>query len=745
MKKIIYKITFVITFLLISNLCWAQLPLQFGDGVITHSPDSYTASGPSTSPAVLRVVHTANTSSAPLGATWNIPTKPANDFYPNWNVNTLGYIFGITLDQNNNPNIYVSSTQIYSSSTVNQRKIWRINGNTGANSLVYDFNNITGMGTVTSKKSLGNLKYLKLGVVENIYVSDWETGTIQRVTGNTTTASLWSVQNDFNPLFGKSIKDKAEMPYGIALRKMASGAYRLYYAKVSTNNNSNNFGAYGNNEIWFVDLDPSGGFIAGTETNANIPNINRPPGSWGGYSGSGISYNCSTLPVIADIAFTSDGKKMLVGQQTWGNFGILAPHNSEVKEFIDLSGTWANAPNLFPAGIFTGITCSTPAASKNSVGGVSYSSNILQKSGTSFACDTTVWFTADYINIGSGNTVYGLQGMNANGGASNSSTNAIWIDADDNLAFYDKTFLGDVEIYKNPASCAPPCECGTWNSIGINRDTKWWVNDATAGHLASPVPTLTFNQGQSTGVIFPNYNCNGNCNTTFNYQIVKIDGTIAGNWTTNSLDLGQDVIKNLPCGNYTIVITPHCGSNTCPPLQIRLIIVCPPPCPTCNSETTIKTDTKPVITIANNIGNANPISTINANLVITNSITVTQVRVLVDEFRVYSATGNENCLLCKNPPKAWGSFQAGTLSGVTLQTALNNALTHDIRELVFNNGVNTTFSLSPGKPFNFTLALPGVTGLDCCNLKVDICLKFTIRDINCCEKEVLKCFTFNLQ
>lgn len=744
MKKTTYKITFIIICLLAGNLCWAQLPLQYGDGIITHSPDSYTASGPSSSPAVLRVVHTSNTSSAPLGATWNIPSKPVNDFYSNWNVNILGYVFGITLDENNNPNVYVSSTQIYGNSQLNQRKVWRINGSTGSNTLVYDFNNITGTGNATSKKSLGNLKYLKLASTENIYVSDWETGTIHRLTGNSTGTSLWLAQNDFSPLFGKSVKDKSEMPYGLALRRMASGAYRLYYAKISTNNNSNNPGAYGNNEIWFVDLDPSGGFISGTETNANIPNINRPAGSWGGYGGSSNSYYCSTLPVISDIAFTNDGKKMLVGQQTWGNFGVLAPHNSEVKEFREQSGVWVNSTNLFPSGALVGATCSSPSANKNSVGGVSYSSNVLQKNGSSFACDTTVWFTADYINVALGsNTVYGIQGMNANGGPGNSLANSIWIDADDNLNFYDKTFLGDVEIYKKP--CAAPCQCGTWNSIGLDRNTKWWINDATASHAGTPVPTLTFNQGQSTGVIFPNYICTGNCSPTFTFQVTKIDGTSAGTWNGNNIDLGGDKFKNLPCGDYIITITPKCGETTCPPKNINLKINCPPPCPTCNSETTIKAESKPVITTANNTSNANPVSTISAGLTITNNVPVTEVRILVDEFRVYSASGNNNCLLCKNPPKTWGSFQSGTLTGVTLQTALNNALTHDIRELVFNNGANTTFSLSPGKPLNFTLGLPGVTGLDCCNLKVDICLKFTIRDINCCEKEVVKCFTFNLQ
>lgn len=748
MKRYIYIIQLLIAGLFVCDPAMAQLPLQFGDGVISHSPNSYSPTGPATTPAVLRVVHTSNTSSAPLGNTWDLPLKPANDFYPNWNVNNLGYIFGITLDQQPNPNIYVSSTQIYTNTTINKRQVWRLNGSNGSHSLVYDFNNISGSGSQTSSRSLGNLKYLKAGLRENIYVSDWETGSIQRLTGNSATASLWAVQSPFVPLFGKPAKDVNEMPYGLAVRKMASGAYKLYYAKVSTSSNSNTIGGYGGNEIWSVDLDPNGGFISGTETMAVTPNINRNPGSWGGYTPGG-GYNGTILPVISDIAFTRNGQKMLVGQQPWGTFGLLAPHNADVREFLNAplsSNTWVNSGNQFPAGNFVGVGnyC-------NSVGGISYSDNILKKNAVSFACDTTVWFMADYINVqnsppsSTGNTVYGLQGMNANGGAANNRYNSIWIDADDLLNYYDKIFLGDVEIYKNPQACTQACECGTWNSIGLNADPKWWVNDASAGQSSSPVPTLTFNQGQSTGVIQPSYNCSGDCSPTFTYQMININGTPAGNWSGPNLDLGQDKIRNLPCGSYSILITPSCGETACPGIRINVVIICPPPCPGCNSESSIKVNGNPVITAVSNVNNANPVSTLNASLTITNSTPVTEVRVLVDEFRIYSASGNDNCILCKNQPKTWGSFQSGMLSGVTLQTALNTALTNDTRELVFTNGPGTLFNLSSGKILSFTLGLPGITGLECCNLKADICMKLVIRDASCCEKEIVKCVTINLK
>jgi hypothetical protein len=43
------------------------------------------------------------------------------------------------------------------------------------------------------------------------------------------------------------------------------------------------------------------------------------------------------------------------------------------------------------------------------------------------------------------------------------------------------------------------------------------------------------------------------------------------------------------------------------------------------------------------------------------------------------------------------------------------------------------------------LALPATTGLSCCTLKAQVCIKFIIRDINCCEREITRCFTVDLK
>ena len=159
---------------------------------------------------------------------------------------TLGNIFGITLDQNLAPNIYVSSTQVHGGGPNFMRKVWRLDGTSGSHSLVFDFNNPSGTGTVTSSRSLGNLKYYKFGAVENIYVSDFNTGEIHRLTGNSTSTSLWSNASSIIPKFGGSSANPNWVPYGIAIRKTSSTS-KLYYAKLNTSAMSSTF------EIWSVD------------------------------------------------------------------------------------------------------------------------------------------------------------------------------------------------------------------------------------------------------------------------------------------------------------------------------------------------------------------------------------------------------------------------------------------------------------------------------------------------------------
>src|SRR5687768_16997469 len=98
MKKVIFKLFApLLMVLLIVTQAGGQLPLLQGDAVVTHSPTP-------NSSVVVRIVHTNNTTTAPLGSNWYATTmspstpvglKPVNDFYSNSNsslTNGLGNV-----------------------------------------------------------------------------------------------------------------------------------------------------------------------------------------------------------------------------------------------------------------------------------------------------------------------------------------------------------------------------------------------------------------------------------------------------------------------------------------------------------------------------------------------------------------------------------------------------------------------------------------------------------------------------
>jgi len=171
-------------------------------------------------------------------------------------------------------------------------------------------------------------------------------------------------------------------------------------------------GSFSTNRIFSVGLLANGDF-GNDETEEILPNTpfntNRP---------------------ISDIAFTADGNKMLLGQQNWSAFGVLNAHSAEVKEFsFVLGSTWKNSGNYYQTGWKGNGTLAA-----NSVGGVSYSNNILLGTENQIACDSSVWFTSDYIweySASPRKYNYGIQGMRGINTANTERVNSIIVDQDD--------------------------------------------------------------------------------------------------------------------------------------------------------------------------------------------------------------------------------------------------------------------------------------------------------------------------
>jgi len=753
MKNIIYKISLVLTLFIGASIAKAQLPLVYGDAVITHSPTKQiSATSTASLGVVIRIIKTANTTTAPFGNTSNWSStlmtpsgsKSPNYTDPNWNAAKLGNVFGITLDDNFAPNIYVSSTQIYNAGTSYSRIVWRLDGTLGTPTKVFDF----GAGTA----SLGNLKYARIGSTENIYVSDWQTGNIIRLTGTSTSSGSWVNASQHTPTFPGGIalpQNLKNAVYGLAIRK-SGAAYRLYYARISNSSNSNSIGGYGNNEIYSIALDATGNFT-GTEQKEIINiTLNKSATKWGGYPAGGVG--CVILPVIADLAFTSDGSKMLIGQQSWQAFGQIAPHNSGVYEVkINSSGGWDDSFNYFPSGLpLYGLDCAGGAGQQKScTGGISYSNNILVKDSLSFKCDTTIWFSSDYINASTGNYIYGIEGMRSGGGT---ALNSVKIDADDDLNYYDKNNLGDVEVYKKPMECAA-CACGKWqtgptlNGVLIPGATdnpnpnKSALPPGSGTSVGFPVSyPIQFVQGNVSGVINAVYQCTGNCGATYSWSIVSASGVGVATGTALPIDLST-YNSLLKCGNYTLIIKTKCGNSNCESLVLPITIICEPPS-CCKAD--IKIDLiKNSVTAATNIPNPNAYSIDNLSMNLNFSVPMSEVRVNVEEFKLVA--NSPNCLNCNNRPVTWGNILSASLNGTGMALSgmvgpPTGSLPADYREAVYNSG---GLLMPPSAILNLSLSLPAVTELSCCEVSAFVCLKFTFKDAQC--RECVQMFCGNIK
>ena len=108
---------------------------------------------------------------------------------------------------------------------------------------------------------------------------------------------------------------------------------------------------------------------------------------------------------------------------------------------------------------------------------------------------------------------------------------------------------------------------------------------------------------------------------------------------------------------------------------------------------------------------------------------------------------------CVNLPFTWASINSATnigaappkitmYGGTTVPTFNGSGAGayQNPREVIWNNGSPISIPANTNIGMNFIL--PPVPAIDCCELKGKICVKFTFRDNDCKECEVIACFDF---
>jgi len=325
-----------------------------------------------------------------------------------WNARNLGEVFGITMDDAANPNIYVAATTVYGNHAYpagnGPGTVYKLDGATGD---ITAFNSIPNSGP-----ALGNLTSWKAsGGSEHLYVTSFDDGLIYQITLAGALVGTYDHGVDGRPL--ESLVPLADVPANAytALGRRVWGIEahegRLYYAVWTA------AGA----EIWSVGLDVAGVPVPAT-AQRDIPVGSFP----------------NNYPV-SDIAFSTTGQMYVAQRYHMGaNFG--GQHYDFVLEFTFAAGSWNNPSpsNTYRVGDFS--------SGANSAGGVSVE------------CSGAVWASGDALNYPSP-AIYGMTRMPAGGNVADvpASLNCYFVDFDCNTTTVLKSYLGDVEIYDPCEAC----------------------------------------------------------------------------------------------------------------------------------------------------------------------------------------------------------------------------------------------------------------------------------------------------
>lgn len=233
-----------------------------------------------------------------------------------------------------------------------------------------------------------------------------------------------------------------------------------------------------------------------------------------------------------------------------------------------------------------------------------------------------------------------------------------------------------------------------------------------------------------------NYFCiPSSCPATITYQLT---GPVS---QTGTLPLS---LSGLPAGSYSIILMAYCGGKLCKECKLNFEVVCEKDC--CPYDITVKLGSQTTSMSPNN-----------THLLVNQGFTfsgltgasLTEIRAEVLSFNLTSQFP-EQCIGCKNLPKGWASIYDGNVMGavipkVNLAGVMTNAPLNvgtlspysNPREIVWNNG-GTIFSIV--QPVTLGFILPKPSPLECCDITADICVKFTFRDKDCNECEVIACF-----
>lgn len=324
-----------------------------------------------------------------------------------WTKGNLGAeLFGIALDDDDSPNIYVLPTVAYPNVNSSPQEVWKLDGVTGEKSVFASLPTASGTSSYDKQLGLGQIAYHR--GFKKFYVTSFADGKIYCLDKNGIVVNSYDPFNDYVDAPG--FVDKTERIWAVQVRY---GEDRLYFG-TWPNENSYPPGhpSRVDAKVISIALDgATGDFVEGTENDEVV-----------------LSQSPFGMP-ISDIAFSAAGD-MLIAERTMNNVVQTGAHLSDVFRFNRDPGAldpleWVLNPVQYEVGEFgNGL---------NSAGGVDFSDCPEEDECTP---EDYAFFTADAIVFQEGNVLYGMQITPASGGGPGDS---YAIDFDRDVALVDKS------------------------------------------------------------------------------------------------------------------------------------------------------------------------------------------------------------------------------------------------------------------------------------------------------------------
>ena len=333
--------------------------------------------------------------------------------HPTWTASNLGSIMGLAIDEEGN--IYVTASQTWNIDVMGPSgwgAVYRIDTHSAAIS--------TFAVLPTANSSLGSITY---DCEHNqFFVSSFEDGLIYRL--DYATGAILDTFDHGTPWSGApGPVVLGDRPFGLEVN-----GEHLYY---SLWNEDMANASSDNNQIWSVKLDGGGAPVPGAEQLEITLTDHYVDG------------NYAFSSPVADIDFSDEGT-MLLGERTQSGIGNMSAHQARVLEYECTAGGWVLTPHTFNVGI-----------PQSAAGGVD-------------AKPSRVWASADAMHLGSGDNIYGFQGLPATGG---SIVDSWLIDYNDNLTIQDKTLLGDLVVTRVADEPAPVADCPVVQVLNVECGT----------------------------------------------------------------------------------------------------------------------------------------------------------------------------------------------------------------------------------------------------------------------------------